>query len=107
MTLWQMTKRYGFHFASLIAVVVFMVIGYSPMLSVFYSTLAHLRAELPAPLDGADLVRSASPGRTEPLQGLDFNASKLRARARRRLDRRAQRRDHLRLAPASSSASSR
>src|SRR4030081_1114550 len=39
MTLWQMTKRYGFHFSSLIAVIVFMMAGYSPMLSVFYSTL--------------------------------------------------------------------
>src|SRR5712691_4900880 len=39
MSLWQMTKRYGFHFTSLIAVIVFMVIGYSPMLAVFYSTL--------------------------------------------------------------------
>src|SRR5258706_9933822 len=39
LTLWQMTKRHGFHFTSLIAVIVFMVAGYSPMLSVFYSTL--------------------------------------------------------------------
>jgi len=39
MPLGQMVKRYGFHFVSLIAVVVFMVIGYSPMLSVFYSTM--------------------------------------------------------------------
>jgi TRAP transporter 4TM/12TM fusion protein len=39
MPLAQMVKRYGFHFVSLIAVVVFMVIGYSPMLSVFYSTM--------------------------------------------------------------------
>src|ERR1700704_484945 len=39
MTLWQMTKRYGFHFSSLIAVIVFMIAGYSPMLSVFYSTI--------------------------------------------------------------------
>jgi TRAP transporter 4TM/12TM fusion protein len=39
LTLWQMTKRYGFHFASLVAVIVFMMIGYSPMLSVFYSTV--------------------------------------------------------------------
>jgi len=38
-TLWEMTRRYGFHFVSLIAVVVFMVIGYSPMLAVFYSTV--------------------------------------------------------------------
>jgi TRAP transporter 4TM/12TM fusion protein len=39
MPLLQMVKRYGFHFVSLVAVVLFMVVGYSPMLSVFYSTL--------------------------------------------------------------------
>src|SRR5215475_4184649 len=39
LSLWQMTKRYGFHFTSLVAVIVFMIAGYSPMLSVFYSTL--------------------------------------------------------------------
>src|ERR1700687_1667569 len=39
LTLWQMTKRYGFHFTSLIAVIVFMIVGYSPMLAEFYSTL--------------------------------------------------------------------
>src|SRR5664279_1839367 len=39
MTVPQMTRRYGFHFVSLIAVIIFMVIGYSPMLSVFYSTV--------------------------------------------------------------------
>ena len=37
--LWEMTKRYGFHFVSLVAVVGFMLVGYSPMLSVFYATL--------------------------------------------------------------------
>ncbi len=39
MTVWQMTKRYGFHFVSLVGVVIFMVIGFSPMLSVFYATV--------------------------------------------------------------------
>src|SRR5436189_3219645 len=39
LTLGQMTMRYGFHFISLIAVVVFMLVGYSPSLSVFYSTV--------------------------------------------------------------------
>jgi TRAP transporter 4TM/12TM fusion protein len=39
MSLWQMTRRYGFHFVSLVAVVIFMVVGYSPMTSVFYSIL--------------------------------------------------------------------
>src|SRR4051812_44777010 len=38
LTLWQMTMRYGFHFSSLVAIIIFMVAGYSPMLAVFYST---------------------------------------------------------------------
>src|SRR5438477_4113073 len=33
-----LAKRYWYHFASLIAIVVFMLMGYSPMLAVFYST---------------------------------------------------------------------
>src|SRR6185369_1212305 len=50
MSLGQMTKRYGFHFISLLAVVVFMIIGYSPSLSVFYAivvtfVLSFLRRE--------------------------------------------------------------
>jgi TRAP transporter 4TM/12TM fusion protein len=39
LTLGQMTRRYGFHFISLVAVVGFMLLGFSPMLSVFYATL--------------------------------------------------------------------
>ena len=39
LSIWEMTKRYGFHFVSLVAVVIFMIIGYSPMLAVFYSTV--------------------------------------------------------------------
>jgi TRAP transporter 4TM/12TM fusion protein len=39
MTLWAMTKRYGFHFTSLVAVIVFMIVGFSPMLAVFYCVL--------------------------------------------------------------------
>ena len=39
LTIGQMLRRYGFHFLSLVAVVGFMVWGYSPMLSVFYATL--------------------------------------------------------------------
>ena len=38
-TLGQMTRRYGFHFVSLLAVVAFMLVGYSASLSVFYATL--------------------------------------------------------------------
>jgi TRAP transporter 4TM/12TM fusion protein len=39
LSIWEMTKRYGFHFVSLVAVVIFMVVGYSPALAVFYSTV--------------------------------------------------------------------
>lgn len=37
-SLWQLTRRYGFHFVSLISIVIFMMWGYSPTLSVFYAT---------------------------------------------------------------------
>jgi TRAP-type uncharacterized transport system fused permease subunit len=65
LTLWQMTKRYGFHFTSLIAVIVFMIVGYSPMLSVFYSTLlcfglSFLRSD--TALKGQKLVRALADG---------------------------------------------
>jgi len=39
MSLWQLTKRYGFHFVSLISIIVFMVWGYSPTTSVLYATV--------------------------------------------------------------------
>ena len=35
----QLTKMYGFHFVSLIAIVVIMVIGYTPILAVFWATV--------------------------------------------------------------------
>ncbi len=34
-----LARKYWFHFVSLIAIVVFMMLGYSPVLSVFYATL--------------------------------------------------------------------
>src|SRR6188768_146227 len=39
LTLWQLTTRYGFHFLSLISIIVFMLWGYSPTLAVFWSTV--------------------------------------------------------------------
>jgi TRAP transporter 4TM/12TM fusion protein len=65
LTLWQMTKRYGFHFTSLIAVIVFMLSGYSPMLSVFYSTLLCFALSFIRPetaLKGKKLVRALADG---------------------------------------------
>jgi TRAP transporter 4TM/12TM fusion protein len=34
---WALTKKYGFHFSSLVAIIVFMVLGYSPTYSVLYA----------------------------------------------------------------------
>ena len=42
LTLGQMLRRYWFHFVSLVAVVGFMVWGYSPQLSVFYAIIVTL-----------------------------------------------------------------
>lgn len=39
MSLGRLTTRYGFHFVSLVAIIAFMVAGYSPALSVFWSTV--------------------------------------------------------------------
>jgi TRAP-type uncharacterized transport system fused permease subunit len=39
LSLWELTKRYGFHFTSLISVVVLMVWGYSATYAVFWATL--------------------------------------------------------------------
>jgi TRAP transporter 4TM/12TM fusion protein len=38
-SLWNLTRRYWFHFVSLISIVVFMMLGYSPVLSVFWATI--------------------------------------------------------------------
>ncbi len=35
----ELAKRYWYHFVSLISIVVFLLVGYSPVLSVFYATL--------------------------------------------------------------------
>src|SRR5467141_1594622 len=37
-SLWSLTRQYWFHFLSLISIVVFMLMGYSPVLSVFWAT---------------------------------------------------------------------
>ena len=38
-TVWRLTKSYWFHFGSLISIVVFMLMGFSPVLSVFWATM--------------------------------------------------------------------
>jgi len=36
---WTLTKRYWFHFVSLLAIVAFLLLGFSPVLSVFWATV--------------------------------------------------------------------
>jgi TRAP transporter 4TM/12TM fusion protein len=36
---WTLAKRYWFHFLSLVSIVIFMLIGFSPTVSVFYATV--------------------------------------------------------------------
>lgn len=38
-TVWRLTKSYWFHFGSLVSIVVFMLMGFSPVLSVFWATI--------------------------------------------------------------------
>jgi TRAP transporter 4TM/12TM fusion protein len=38
-SVWNLTRKYWFHFLSLVSIVFFMLWGYSPVLSVFYATL--------------------------------------------------------------------
>ena len=38
-SVWQLTYLYGFHFTSLIAIVVIMLIGFTPIMAVFWSTI--------------------------------------------------------------------
>ncbi len=70
LTLWQLTRRYGFHFISLVSVVIFMLWGYSPTLSVFWSTvltfgLSFLTRE--TAIVPKKLVRALSDGSTSVL----------------------------------------
>jgi TRAP transporter 4TM/12TM fusion protein len=70
LTLFEMTRRYGFHFVSLVSIIVFMLWGYSPTLSVFWSTvltfaLSFLTRE--TALVPAKLTRALSDGSTSAL----------------------------------------
>ncbi|BAT59316.1 DctM-like transporters [Variibacter gotjawalensis] len=42
--LWQITKNYWFHFGSLISIIIFMLLGFSPVLSVFWATVLAIAA---------------------------------------------------------------
>jgi TRAP transporter 4TM/12TM fusion protein len=41
-SVWTLSRKYWFHFLSLVSIVVFMMLGYSPVLSVFWATVVSL-----------------------------------------------------------------
>jgi TRAP transporter 4TM/12TM fusion protein len=66
-TLWRVTREYWFHFASLVSIVGLMLIGFSPVLAVFWATLlaiavSYLRRD--TALVPAKLVRALAEGTT-------------------------------------------
>ncbi|MEJ5989729.1 TRAP transporter fused permease subunit [Ramlibacter sp. PS3R-8] len=45
-SVWNLTRKYWFHFLSLVSIVAFMMLGFSPVMSVFYATLVSLGTSL-------------------------------------------------------------
>ena len=45
-TVWNLTRKYWFHFLSLVSIVVFMLWGFSPVMSVFWATVVSLATSL-------------------------------------------------------------
>jgi TRAP transporter 4TM/12TM fusion protein len=45
-SVWVLSRRYWFHFLSLVSIVAFMLLGYSPVLSVFWATVVSLATSL-------------------------------------------------------------
>jgi TRAP transporter 4TM/12TM fusion protein len=67
--LWQLTKEFGFHFLSLVSIVVFLLLGFSPILSVFWATVVAFAVSFlhrESALVSYELLR----GRTPLLRGL-------------------------------------
>jgi TRAP transporter 4TM/12TM fusion protein len=63
-TVWNLSKRYWFHFLSLVSIVAFMLWGFSPVLSVFWATVVALVTSMLRPetaLLPYDLFRGKGP----------------------------------------------
>jgi TRAP-type uncharacterized transport system fused permease subunit len=63
-TVWHLTRRYWFHFLSLISIVAFMMWGFSPVLSVFWATVVSAFTSLLRPetsLISYDVFRGRGP----------------------------------------------
>ena len=97
----RLTRRFWFHFLSLVSIVAFMLMGFSPVLSVFWATVVAFLTSLLRPESAMlsyDLFRGRGPIVRQLLR------SKLVQALEARVDRHAERRRDLRRRRASSSA---
>ena len=72
-TVWNLARRYWFHFLSLISIVAFMMWGFSPVLSVFWATVVSLVTSLlrsDTALIPRNLLTSTSPGFIQRLMSM-------------------------------------
>ena len=92
-TVGALTRQYWFHFLSLIAIIVFMVIGFSPTTAVFWTIVAAVVLQLPACRLRADSVRRAARQGAARARAVEFRA---RQGARGGFGRRAERRGDVR-----------
>jgi TRAP transporter 4TM/12TM fusion protein len=76
-SLWSLTKQYWFHFLSLVSIVVFMLLGYSPVMSVFWATVTSFAASFlhrDCAMFSYDLFRGRGPIVKEIFQSKFFKA---------------------------------
>jgi TRAP transporter 4TM/12TM fusion protein len=72
-TVWNLARRYWFHFLSLISIVAFMMWGFSPVLSVFWATVVSLVTSLlraDTALIPRDLFQSSTSGLGQRLSSM-------------------------------------
>jgi len=76
-SLWHLTKSYWFHFLSLVSIVIFMLYGYSPVLSVFWATVVSFATSFlhrDCALFSYDLFRGRGPIAKQIFQSPFFKA---------------------------------
>ncbi len=76
-SLWNLTKNYWFHFLSLVSIVIFMLYGYSPVLSVFWATVVSFATSFlhrDCALFSYDLFRGRGPIAKQIFQSPFFKA---------------------------------
>ncbi len=76
-SLWSLTRKYWFHFLSLVSIVIFMLYGFSPVLSVFWATVVSFATSFlhrDCALFSYDLFRGRGPIAKQIFQSPFFKA---------------------------------